>query len=132
MFRDFAFDERINSKPLWELVLYRLSEGMFYSLKFSLFSRIFRGFAEFCENFEQNQDCAISRTIQNNIDVQNKKNAPFSVRSCIWWKVVDSNHRSHRRQIYSLEQTHVFIDDFGVVPLIFPYLMLAKNKMRRP
>lgn len=33
---------------------------------------------------------------------KNKKNAPFSVRSCIWWKVVDSNHRSHRRQIYSL------------------------------
>ena len=29
MFRDFAFDERINSKPLWELVLYRLSEGLF-------------------------------------------------------------------------------------------------------
>ena len=83
-------------------MLYRLSEGMFYSLKFSLFSRIFRGFAGFCEDFEQNQDCAISVTIQNNIDGQNKKNAPFSVRSCIWWKVVDSNHRSHRRQIYSL------------------------------
>ena len=33
---------------------------------------------------------------------KNKKNAPFSVRSSLWWKVVDSNHRSHRRQIYSL------------------------------
>ncbi len=37
-----------------------------------------------------------------------------------WWKVVDSNHRSHRRQIYSLEQPRRIPKDFGVIPLLFP------------
>ena len=67
MFRDFAFDERINSKPLWELVLYRLSEGMFYSLKFSLFSRIFRGTVEPCEDFYHKPELCNIETISNNI-----------------------------------------------------------------
>lgn len=30
-----------------------------------------------------------------------KKQIPFGI-CFIWWEVVDSNHRSHRRQIYSL------------------------------
>lgn len=34
--------------------------------------------------------------------------------------VVDSNHRSHRRQIYSVEQTRRIPEVFGVVPLLFP------------
>ena len=44
----------------------------------------------------------------------------------LWWKVVDSNHRSHRRQIYSLEQPRRIPEVFGVVPLVFPCL-LNKN-----
>ena len=41
-----------------------------------------------------------------------------------WWKVVDSNHRSHRRQIYSLEQPRRIPDVFGFVPLLFPCLLV--------
>ena len=38
--------------------------------------------------------------------------------------VVDSNHRSHRRQIYSLEQPRRIPDVFGFVPLLFPCLLV--------
>ena len=41
-----------------------------------------------------------------------------------WWKVVDSNHRSHRRQIYSLEQPRRMSNDFRGVPLLFPCSLL--------
>ena len=43
----------------------------------------------------------------------------------------DSNHRSHRRQIYSVEQTHVFTDDFGVVPLFFLIQFSVRQLCRR-
>ena len=41
-----------------------------------------------------------------------------------WWKVVDSNHRSHRRQIYSLEHPRRMSNDFRGVPLLFPCSLL--------
>ena len=41
-----------------------------------------------------------------------------------WWKVVDSNHRSHRRQIYSLEHPRRMSNDFRGIPLLFPCSLL--------
>ena len=40
-------------------------------------------------------------TIQHTVPVIHKKDTPFGM-SFLWWAEVDSNHRSRRRQIYSL------------------------------
>ena len=40
--------------------------------------------------------------IHNHLPPKQKKDIPFWNVLLFWWKVVDSNHRSHRRQIYSL------------------------------
>lgn len=78
------------------------TEGIFHSLNFSLKRAVFPRSAALCRHFKKNRNFGFIETYQNENTGINKKNAPFTVRSCIWWKVVDSNHRSHRRQIYSL------------------------------
>lgn len=104
-----------------EISLFQLArETVFRSLKFSLKRTVFPRSAALHRHFQENRNRGFIQTYQSeNISI-NKKNAPFSVRSSLWWKVVDSNHRSHRRQIYSVEQTRRIADDFGVVPLLFP------------
>ena len=59
--------------------------------------------------------------IHNHLPPKQKKDIPFGMSFCLGGKVVvDSNHRSHRRQIYSLEQPRRMSNDFRGVPLLFP------------
>ena len=104
-----------------EISLFQLArETVFHSLNFSLKRTVFPRSAALCRHFKKNRDFGLIETYQRENVSINKKNAPFSVRSSLWWKVVDSNHRSHRRQIYSLEQPRRIPEVFGVVPLLFP------------
>ena len=62
--------------------------------------------------------------LSNPFHLTPKKNRYSNEYRFFWWKVVDSNHRSHRRQIYSLEQPRRIPDVFGFVPLLFPCLLV--------
>ena len=62
--------------------------------------------------------------LSNPFHLTPKKNRYSNEYRFFWWKVVDSNHRSHRRQIYSLEQPRRMSNDFRGVPLLFPCSLL--------
>ena len=72
--------------------------GPFYSLGFSLICPVFSLFVPIYGDFSEKPYLTEIETFSTQKEEKHSRTKCF----CNWWEVVDSNHRSHRRQIYSL------------------------------